>query len=1095
MKPKINLGFDIGVASVGWAILDENNNILRMGSRLFDDAANNKDGSYASAERRGFRSNRRRLLREKNRKKDLINLFIDQGWINNFDEFQNLLNSYYKGREQEHILNLKVRCLNGEKVNNFEIMRILYHYIQHRGYFYKNIEDESENIVNNSTDLPSIQLLKLEKEIGFYKDTKESQSFSHQDWLKEVNKILENINLNETEFSKKYLDIFNRVRNFADGPGNEKTPTPYGRFYERNENGEFPLTLWEKTIGKCSIYPNEYRGGKSSPISELFNLLNDLNNLKIENSDNPELDKLSSNDKIELLQIMFNEVVNKNKSKNVNNKLIGKTFGFDEKFIKGYRIDKNQKPLYTELKSYNAIVKFIKENNLVNNLEFLNYTDESLLDLANDIYEICRKYYTDFNTLKDKVSNNYKIINPESFDLFKKLKFSDSHSLSYKAMKEYIFKVGINENINQSAYFYTKELANIEKQNRFGNSKYIPTNLFENEIISPTAKRALLQNIKVLNKIIKLYSKEYDIQNITIEMARDKNTAEERKRITEAQRNNEQQLNKICDLYNIDKDNLNSKTITKLKLWFQQESLDIYDGQKIDIDDLLKDSGAYEIDHIIPFSISGEDSLSNKVLTKKINNQNKGNKTPWQYLNSIGKFDSYHKRIEDLYSRNLINTKKFENLISSKDIRLDDVINFIGKNLSDTRYATRLVLNILQDFFDKKKDIYPYVKIKTIAGGMTNYARKNLFHIKKDRENFEHHAVDAAIIAFLGQDFVINKTLSSYYKYSKHQEVDVELDLSKFGAKNKDKDIQVFADELRHRIENKEISFSRPINTKNNISFADQTIYSISYNDDGTINTYKKLKLLRASNVDLEKYFGEKADQKDLNKLEVYSSNKNLYDELRKIYLHYSKLDSKANPFISYMKEINSNLSNNSIEPKYIQVGSYKVKKLKILDASNKNPLEVKILNYQDKKAALSSLDWTEIRIYKNNSGKFVLVTMNINFFKSTKNKEINKLEIDIPKLNDYLKEQKIENNERFIKLQRGSILRNINDNNLFYISGCTFANKRIEIKSLDTTNELKGLRKQNQIGISTIIENYSLLELDELGNIYSEIKLSDIIK
>lgn len=43
---KINIGLDIGVASVGWSLLDENAEIIDIGVRLFDDPAKG-DGTFA----------------------------------------------------------------------------------------------------------------------------------------------------------------------------------------------------------------------------------------------------------------------------------------------------------------------------------------------------------------------------------------------------------------------------------------------------------------------------------------------------------------------------------------------------------------------------------------------------------------------------------------------------------------------------------------------------------------------------------------------------------------------------------------------------------------------------------------------------------------------------------------------------------------------------------------------------------------------------------------------------------------------------------------------------------------------------------------
>jgi len=76
-KKTYYLGLDLGTNSVGWAVTDENYNLLRFrkkdmwGIRLFDDA-------NTAAERRSFRAARRRLSRKKNRIKLLQELFSEE---------------------------------------------------------------------------------------------------------------------------------------------------------------------------------------------------------------------------------------------------------------------------------------------------------------------------------------------------------------------------------------------------------------------------------------------------------------------------------------------------------------------------------------------------------------------------------------------------------------------------------------------------------------------------------------------------------------------------------------------------------------------------------------------------------------------------------------------------------------------------------------------------------------------------------------------------------------------------------------------------------------------------------------------------------
>ena len=77
-KPKeYTIGLDIGTNSVGWAVTDDQNNILRIKSKKAIGARLFTEGSVA-AERRGFRTTRRRLSRRKWRIKLLEELFDEE---------------------------------------------------------------------------------------------------------------------------------------------------------------------------------------------------------------------------------------------------------------------------------------------------------------------------------------------------------------------------------------------------------------------------------------------------------------------------------------------------------------------------------------------------------------------------------------------------------------------------------------------------------------------------------------------------------------------------------------------------------------------------------------------------------------------------------------------------------------------------------------------------------------------------------------------------------------------------------------------------------------------------------------------------------
>lgn len=87
-----------------------------------------------------------------------------------------------------------------------------------------------------------------------------------------------------------------------------------------------------------------------------------------------------------------------------------------------------------------------------------------------------------------------------------------------------------------------------------------------------------------------------------------------------------------------------------------------------------------------------------------------------------------------------------------QDITKVEVLQgFIARNINDTRYASRVVLNALQDYFMAKET---NTKVRVIRGSFTSQLRKVL-QLEKDREeSFSHHAVDAMIMCYSQMGFV-----------------------------------------------------------------------------------------------------------------------------------------------------------------------------------------------------------------------------------------------------------------------------------------------------------------------------------------------------
>ena len=92
------IGLDIGITSVGWAVLQNNSQdepvrITDLGVRIFDVAENPKNGDALAAPRRDARTTRRRLRRRRHRLERIKFLLQENGLI----EMDSFMERYYKG--------------------------------------------------------------------------------------------------------------------------------------------------------------------------------------------------------------------------------------------------------------------------------------------------------------------------------------------------------------------------------------------------------------------------------------------------------------------------------------------------------------------------------------------------------------------------------------------------------------------------------------------------------------------------------------------------------------------------------------------------------------------------------------------------------------------------------------------------------------------------------------------------------------------------------------------------------------------------------------------------------------------------------------
>ncbi|MDP2822637.1 MAG: type II CRISPR RNA-guided endonuclease Cas9 [Sulfuritalea sp.] len=148
----LTFGFDIGIASVGWAVLAPDR-IVDMGVRAFD-AAESKDGKPNNQTRRGARVSRNRYHMRTWRLKRLVRLFRDIDMLSS-DEIKHLFSAKHKKNQPPLVSPWTLRAEGlARKLTPKEWAQVIYHIVKHRGFkFFSKTEDPQNS--NADVETPS----------------------------------------------------------------------------------------------------------------------------------------------------------------------------------------------------------------------------------------------------------------------------------------------------------------------------------------------------------------------------------------------------------------------------------------------------------------------------------------------------------------------------------------------------------------------------------------------------------------------------------------------------------------------------------------------------------------------------------------------------------------------------------------------------------------------------------------------------------------------------------------------------------------------------------------------------------------------------
>ena len=743
-KEKIILGLDVGTNSIGWALLTETK-IVDVGVRIFEAGMEGdiKSGREESRnlKRRDSRSARRRLERLVRRLIKLAHILqkaglLPQGDIDsprNRHEFfkkldDELLKKNAEGGKIPHTLPylLRAKALD-KKLEPYELGRALYHICQRRGFLSNRKaapkKDEEAGVVKkNIAELRTLISDAGARTLGEY--------FSKLDIDDRIRAKYTARDMYDEEFEKIWEA---QVKYHSQILTDElKKGIKQSIFYQR------PLKLNKNAIGPCEFETNRKRAPIALLESQRFRMIQQLKNTRIRGIDGrlreltPEeiiilkekLDidgDMSFKDAKKLLGLKTSEKINWEEGEEkrfLGNRTAHKLVGiFGEERWKSF--SEFEKNLIVE-----DILSIVKNDTLERRgIKYWKLSPEKAKELSE--LELEQGY---FKLSRRAISNLLPL-------MMEGLHFSEAVKKAYGDRTE------------------RQELLLLP-----------PVKEVVPYLANPAVMRALTELRKIVNTLLKMYGKPDEIH---IEFARElKKSKAIRKNDTKKMRENESIRKSAADKITKELHIENPSDTDKLKVRLAEECNWIcpYTGKSFGINELISTYPQLDIEHIIPFAKSLDNSFANKTLCFAEENRNrKHNQTPNEAYSSSDNWDEIISRVKDFKGRYRdAKLEKFQMTKEEFEIAYGD---FTARQLTDTSYSSKLAQEYMGHLYGSewrkhiiasKGEITSYLrrvwKLNSIL--KEQYERAPDVRDEKTREDHRHHAVDAIAIAMTNRSTV-----------------------------------------------------------------------------------------------------------------------------------------------------------------------------------------------------------------------------------------------------------------------------------------------------------------------------------------------------
>lgn len=759
-KMLFRLALDLGSTSLGWSMVRLSLNkepcaVIKAGVRIFSDGRNPKDGSSLAVTRREARSARRRRDRLLKRKTRMIQALVTQGFFPPDTVAR-------KSLEILEPLKLRAKGLD-HPLKPEEFARALFHINQRRGFQSNRKTDKKDN---DSSALKSAisqlrQAMQLTgcRTVGEWLFARHQQGLSVRARYREAR--IERAD-GKTKIEKSYDLYIDRamIETEFDALWAKQAELNPLLFHETARAELKDCLLHQRPLkpvkpGRCTLMPEEERAPLALPSQQRFRIYQEVNHLRMLTEGLDEL-PLSLNQR----NLVVNVLETNNKRTFTQ---IRKLLGFSGQF--NLEDDKR-----TELKG-NATNATLSRKDLFGG-QWLTFSadlqDQIVMQLRTEENETNLISWLQSNTSVDEATA-IRIANTQLPEGYGSISVKALHKILPELQREVVtydkaVQAAGFEHHSQISHAATGEILPelpyygqyLQRHVGFGSGR--PEDSPEKrygKVANPTVHIGLNQVRTVVNAIIKRYGHPNEV---IVEVARDLKQSqdqrkEDQKRQADNQRRNQRMREQISDLLGVMSDNVKNSDIQKMILWEElnrENAADRrcpYSGVQISAAMLFSDQ--VEIEHILPFSQTLDDSLNNKTVSMRLANRIKGNRTPWEARHD---FEAQGWSVVEILSRAELMPKQKRYRFGENGYAnwLRDDKNFLARALNDTRHLSRLAREYLSLICPQNTRVIP--------GQMTAMLRAKFglngilgINGEKNRNDHRHHAVDACVIAVTDQ--------------------------------------------------------------------------------------------------------------------------------------------------------------------------------------------------------------------------------------------------------------------------------------------------------------------------------------------------------